>query len=114
MDGGRNRMGKSPARPFGEHSEVFWILFVLASAGIFVAVVEPARREARDASRHVEAARAEIELRRERLERKRRERQALESGDVEAWKAACCLNGIAVPGPKEPDGQAGQPPQGER
>ena len=107
-------MDRTRKRPFGEHSEVFWILFVLASAAVFAAVVEPARREAESARRRVEAADAELEARRARLEAKRRERQALESGNPEAWKAAWYLNGLVLPGSRLTGGPRVAPPRTER
>jgi hypothetical protein len=78
---------KSAASRERGHPEIFWVLFVVVSTGVFVAVVEPARREAEEVCRRVEAADAEIEARRARLEAKRRERQALEKRDPEAWRA---------------------------
>jgi hypothetical protein len=81
-----------------ERPEIFWILFVLVSAAVFFAVVEPARREAAAARRRLQRARDRLEAKRRLTEALRREREALERGDPEAWRAAAYAAGLGSPG----------------
>ncbi len=90
--GKAKRTGDSSGRP-----EIFWILFVLASAGVYFALVEPARREAAGAHRRLERARAGLEARLERIAHMRRDRRALQENDPEAWKAAAHACGMGRP-----------------
>ena len=78
--------------------EIFWVLFVLVSAGVFAAVVEPARRQAAAARLRVRRARAELEEHRRHLEDMRRVRRRLERDDPEAWTAAARALGMSRPG----------------
>ncbi len=84
---------RSAARP-----EIFWVLFLLVSAGVFLTVVEPARRETAAARRRLEHARRELGALRRRIEVLRRDRRALERGEPEAWKAAMSAAGLKLPG----------------
>ena len=78
--------------------EIFWILFLLVSAGVFLTVVEPARRETAAARRRLERARQELAALRRKIEVMRRDRRALERGEPEAWKAAMSAAGMKLPG----------------
>jgi type II secretory pathway component PulM len=78
-----------------ERPEIFWILFLLVSAGVFLTVVEPARRETAEVRRRLEEVRAKLEATRRKIDRMRRERRALERGDPEAMKAAYHNSGLA-------------------
>ncbi len=100
-------MGKrEKAEERRERPEIFWILFLLVSAAVFFAVVEPARREAAAARRRLDELEADLAERRAGIETLRRERRALERGDLEALKAAAHAAGLNRPGawdePQEP------------
>jgi len=92
-----------------ERPEIFWILFLLVSAAVFFAMVEPARREAAAARRRLAELEGELEKRRAKVKALRRERKALESGDLEALRAAAHAAGLNRPGawdePEESDGR---------
>ncbi|MHC4915409.1 MAG: hypothetical protein ACYTGB_07935 [Planctomycetota bacterium] len=80
------------------HPEIFWILFLLVSAGVFLTVVEPARRETAAARRRLARARRDLAALRQRIAVMRRDRRALERGDPEAWRAAISAAGLRLPG----------------
>jgi uncharacterized protein involved in exopolysaccharide biosynthesis len=84
-----------------ERPEIFWILFLMVSAGVFIAVLEPARREAAAARRHLEDIGEKLDARREHIQALRRQRQALEKGDPEAMRAAISAAGLNQPGARE-------------
>ncbi len=84
-----------------ERPEIFWILFLLVSAGVFIAVLEPARRETAAAHRRLQDIRKQLDASRERIEALRRQRKALEQGDPEAVRAAMFAAGLNRPGARE-------------
>ncbi len=87
------REGTGSGRP-----EIFWILFVLVSAGVYLAVVEPARREAASARARLSRARAKLAARLQRISYMRRDRKALEGNDPKAWEAVARGQGMGAPG----------------
>ncbi len=99
----RPRMGEAMGEPRREGTgsgrpEIYWILFVLVSAGVYLAVVEPARREAASARGRLARARAKLAARLERISHMRRDRKALQGNDRQAWEAAARGEGMGAPG----------------
>jgi hypothetical protein len=97
-----------------EHPEIFWVLFLLVTAAMLLAVVEPARRENAAARRELERLEAELDRRLRRIEALCRERQALERGDPEAVRAAACAAGLDLPGAWDRSDRGRAGPQRQR
>jgi hypothetical protein len=89
--------GKQLRRLVGPQ-ETFWLVFVLATVGLLLVVVRPARRECAAAGRRAETVRAAVREHEQYLNELRRAREALDRGDPAAWEAICRRNGLVRPG----------------
>ena len=88
--------GRGKARAW-KRPEVFWVVFVLASTGAFLGVVEPAWREHAAAGARLVEIRACAAEHDRCLEELRRARQGLEGGDALLWEAVARDRGMIRP-----------------
>jgi hypothetical protein len=80
------------------HQETFWLIFVLATVGLLLVAVRPAKSESAAADQRAEQVRAAVADHERYLKELRRAREALERGDPSAWEAVCREYGLVRPG----------------
>ena len=87
--------------------ETFWLIFVLATVGLLLVAVQPAKSESAAAGQRAETVRTAVVEHERYLKELRRAREALEHGDPAAWEAVCREYGLVRPGDLRIEGPTG-------